>query len=196
MKLGLTGGIGSGKSFVAGVLFDTYGVPLLSADESARSVCAKGQEGYLKVLDSFGTDILDAEGELDRSKLAGLVFEDPSKLLDLELIVHPLVKKHLLEQVSSLEEDTVVLEIPLLYEARFEDLVDVVLLVACTEDQQISRCGARDGLDEEGVRKRMMRQMPLRDKVAKADFVVDNNGSFEETRRIVEDLWPKIKQKG
>ncbi|OED35655.1 dephospho-CoA kinase [PVC group bacterium (ex Bugula neritina AB1)] len=200
LVLGLTGGIGSGKSFVMEIISHYEGVVTLSADRITRFVLQKGQVGYSEVVNAFGEEILSEDQEIDRKRLGGLVFEDRHKLLDLEKLVHPLVREHLKKNICEIEESQeseekktcLVIEIPLLYEAGFEDLVDKVLVVACTEDKQFERCYKRDGLSEKDVRQRTIRQMPLREKVAKADFVIDNNLSMDQTRRQVEDLWPNI----
>ncbi len=196
LKIGLTGGICSGKSFVINCVSSYEYVVTLSADESAGFVCQRGEEGYASIVDMFGEDVLADDGEIDRSKLASIVFEDRQKLSELEKIVHPLVKQNLEQQMVDIDaDDVVVIEVPLLYEAHFEDMVDKVIVVACTEDEQIARCLQRDGLSEEAVRQRMIRQMPLRDKVVKANFVIDNNLNMDETRRQIESLWPKIIKK-
>ena len=195
LKLALTGGICSGKSFVRDIVSRYEGVFVLSADDSAKFICRKGGKAYADIVDVFGGDILSDDGQIDRARLAGIVFEDRQKLLSLEKIVHPLVKQHLLSQMEGFGGDVVFMEIPLFYEANFDDIADKVIVVACTEDEQIARCQLRDGLSEKDIRQRMIRQMPLREKVTKADFVIDNNLSMDETRRQMESLWLKIIKK-
>ena len=192
LKVALTGGICSGKSFLADILKNELNIDILSADECARHVSSKGQEGYNKIINEFGVGILLEDGSINRVSLAKEVFSNHRRLLDLEKIIHPLVRACLEEKINNIEKSCVVVEIPLLFEANFQDLVDKIIVIACTEDKQIERCQIRDGLTEEEVRQRMIRQMPLREKVMRADFIIDNNLSKEETRRQIENLWPKI----
>ena len=174
-----------------------------NAEEIAKNLSSQGGRAYTAIIQNFGS-ILEKSGELDRKKLAEIVFEDDKKLTLLESIVHPLVKKELEDKITECVKESkkkrrakkkvILVEVPLLYEAKFEDLFDAVLLVACSEDQQIFRAQKRDNLSEDAIRRRMMRQIPLREKVEKAHFIIDNNVTMNEMRKQLEVLWLKVVQ--
>jgi dephospho-CoA kinase len=175
------------------MLLEQDNLDLISADELARALCSPGKEAYTLIVERFGAEILNDQAMIDRRKLGQLVFSNREHLIELEEMIHPLVLRDIEDEISRLKMDYIVIEIPLLFEANFQDCVDVIVVVACTEDLQIERSQKRDGISEDEVRQRMIRQMPLREKVAQADFVIDNNQGEDETRRQVESLWPKIK---
>ncbi|MBA2878440.1 MULTISPECIES: dephospho-CoA kinase [Anoxybacillus] len=185
LTIGLTGGIASGKSTVAAMFRDLH-IPVIDADEIAHRVTAINGEAYKPIVEAFGRDILDANGAIDRRKLGTIVFDDEQKRKQLNAIVHPLVRKHMLqqkEQYAKQKEKAVVLDIPLLFESKLEHLVDRILVVYVDEQTQLHRLCERNGFSVEEARARMKAQMPLEEKRKKADAVIDNNGTIEETKR-------------
>ncbi|MGE5554233.1 MAG: dephospho-CoA kinase [Betaproteobacteria bacterium] len=196
MRLGLTGGLGSGKSRVAQALQE-LGAAVVDADQLAREVVAPGTPGWRAVVEAFGPEFLSPDGSLDRRKLGRLVFADEPARRRLEGIVHPEVKRLLRERAESLERagaPVVVLEVPLLFEAGFEGEVDKVVVVDAPEEVRQRRVMARDGLTLNEARQRLAAQLPLREKVGRADYVIDNSGRWEETQRQVEHLWEEIRR--
>ncbi|KFZ41704.1 dephospho-CoA kinase [Anoxybacillus flavithermus] len=185
LTIGLTGGIASGKSTVAAMFRDLH-IPVIDADEIAHRVTAIDGEAYHLIVETFGSDILDSNGAIDRRKLGAIVFHDEQKRKQLNAIVHPLVRKHMLqqkEQYAKQKEKAVVLDIPLLFESKLEHLVDRILVVYVDEQTQLHRLCERNGFSVEEARARMKAQMPLEEKRKKADAVIDNNGTIEETER-------------
>ncbi|KIQ93428.1 Dephospho-CoA kinase [Anoxybacillus thermarum] len=185
LTIGLTGGIASGKSTVAAMFRDLH-IPVIDADEIAHRVTAINGEAYKPIVETFGHDVLDANGAIDRRKLGAIVFDNEQKRKQLNAIVHPLVRKHMLqqkEQYAKQKEKAVVLDIPLLFESKLEHLVDRILVVYVDEQTQLHRLCERNGFSVEEARARMKAQMPLEEKRKKADAVIDNNGTIEETKR-------------
>ena len=193
---GLTGGIGVGKSTVAGI-FQEAGIPVVFADEVGRQVAAKGSGGLAEIVKSFGSEVLDDTEELDRRKLGTLIFNDPDKRLHLEGILHPRVRDHSRELLSSLEDagnKIVVYESALLYETQRHTEMSGVILVTAGEEQRIDRVRSRDGSDEEDVRKRIRTQMDEKEKRGLADYIVDNSGDLEALRSNVNSLIAQLLQ--
>jgi dephospho-CoA kinase len=192
LLVGLTGGIGSGKSTVARMLQDR-GAVVLDADGFARAAVVAGSPGLRSVVARFGRDILTAEGELDRPKLASIVFADPQALADLEAIVHPEVRRMIADGIQgNLDADRVVVLVnPLLIEMGTHRDCDVVVVVSVSPDTQIARSVAR-GMVEEDVRARIAAQLPLEERARTADVLIDNEGSFAELEREVDVLWRQL----
>lgn len=191
---GLTGGIGSGKSSVAALLRDR-GVPVVDADELAREAVAAGSPGLLQVVAAFGPEVLGPDGELDRKRLGQLVFGDPEARKRLNAITHPIVRGLSQERFAALERAGVVLagyDVPLLFEVGLEQVLRPVVVVAASEATQLARVMARDGLSEADVRARLAAQLPLAEKRARADHVLDNDGSLEDLARQVDELLAKL----
>ncbi|MGG3999985.1 dephospho-CoA kinase [Anoxybacillus kestanbolensis] len=185
LTIGLTGGIASGKSTVAAMFRDLH-IPVIDADEIAHRVTAIDGEAYQLIVETFGSDILDSNGAIDRRKLGAIVFHDEQKRKQLNAIVHPLVRKHMLqqkEQYARKREKAVVLDIPLLFESNLEHLVDRILVVYVDEQIQLRRLCERNGFSFEEAWARIKSQMPLEQKRKKADAVIDNNGTIEQTKR-------------
>jgi len=195
LVLGLTGGIATGKSTVAEILRE-LGAIVFSADLIAHETIAPDGPAYEVVLQAFGPEIRAPDGTIDRGKLGERVFRDPQARLRLESIIHPIVIERLLHEVKQLREDpgkreaVVVLEVPLLFEAKLEWMADKILLVAAEQDIQIRRLTRIRGLSVEEAERRIAAQMPITEKKARADWIIENGGSPEETRRQVEALWP------
>lgn len=194
--IGLTGGIASGKSTVAAVLRQ-LDVPVFDADAVSRQAVEKGSEGLRQIVELFGADYLTASGDLDRAKMAKLVFEDKKALKKLENIVHTYVRSEsekFLQQHSKDGCPAVVLDIPLLIEGGWYKEVDRVWLVSVDEKTQIKRAMTRSGMLQHEVEARIAAQMPLAEKLQYADLIIDNSGSSDDTELFVKNAWRKVLQ--
>ena len=190
-RVGLTGGIGSGKSEV-GRLLATLGAVVVDADEVARAVVAPGTAGLDQVVRAFGPDVLDAAGALDRPGLAALVFADPAARRRLEQITHPLIGAEIVRRAAGLAGDAVlVVEVPLLVEAGLRAGYDAVVLVEAPLPVRLSRLAAR-GMTREQALERIASQAGDEERRAAADIVVDNSGDLEHLRAAVAEAWPRI----
>jgi dephospho-CoA kinase len=192
LLVGLTGGIGSGKSTVSRLLAE-HGAVVLDADAFAREAVGTGTEGLDRVVQRFGSDVLGPDGELDRSKLAASVFVDEGARRDLESIVHPFVRQAIADGITenASSDRVVVLVNPLLIEMGTHRDCDVVIVVSAEPDTQVARSVA-SGMDEADVRARMAAQLPLDERARHADVVLDNEGTIEELARRVDELWPEL----
>lgn len=182
--IGLTGGIASGKSTVAAMLRDFH-IPIIDADIIAREVVEPGKEAYKGIVDAFGEEILQTNGEIDRQKLGSIIFHNEEKRLLLNRIVHPAIRMEMNRQKEMYIEQgerAVVLDIPLLFESKLISLVHKVLLIYVDEDVQLYRLMQRNHLTEEEARARVTSQMPLREKITLADEVINNNDTIEHTK--------------
>ncbi|HOJ76508.1 MAG TPA: dephospho-CoA kinase [Bacillota bacterium] len=194
IKIGLTGGIATGKSTVAKMV-RSFGIEVIDADQLAHQALEPGAKGYQLVLNEFGSHILMVDGKIDRRKLGEIVFNDQSKLKKLEAIVHPLVLTAMNQQLEKLEQqgkEVVVIEMPLLYEAKLESLFDMVWVVAADFEIQLKRLIERNGFQLDEAKQRIMCQQSLESKIEKADVVIDNNDDFEDTRLQVETELKKL----
>ena len=198
IRVGLTGGLASGKSFVGKVLAG-LGCHLIRADDLGHEVLAPGGEAYAGVVEAFGADILDEDGTIDRKRLAALVFNQPDRLQQLNAIVHPAVirREEQLIQTIADPEAIAVVEAAILIETGSYRRFDRIILVVCTEEQQIQRAMHRDGSTREEAEARLRRQMPLEEKRIYAHYVIDSSGSkentAEQTRRVHESLRSLVK---
>ena len=193
LLVGLTGGIGSGKSTAARMLRER-GAAVFDADVLAREAVAPGTEGHQAVVERFGADVLAPGGELDREALASVVFADPAARRDLEAIVHPEVRR-LFAEGSDAYRDTdlvVVLSAPLLVETGMHSAFDVLVVVAVPVSVQVERLMRDRGMSEAAVRARIDAQAPLEDKAAVADILLDNEGSPEELARQIDRIWADL----
>lgn len=195
LKVGLTGGIASGKSTVSEA-FARLGAKVLDADKVAREVVLPGQPAWLELQQVFGPEFFHPDGKLRRSKLRRLVFADPEKRSKLNAIVHPEVMREIKrksEQMMAEAPDAVFLvDVPLLLEVGAADRFDCVVVVYVREEVQLQRLMQRDRLSVEEASQALSMQIPLRDKVEQADFVIDNSGTLEETLAQVEKAWRKL----
>jgi dephospho-CoA kinase len=189
--IGLTGGIASGKSTISSMLTD-LDMPVVDADKIAREVVNPGEKAYEKVIQTFGKEVLLADEKIDRKKLGSIIFADEVKRKQLNQIVHPAVREEILKQRDALVVagvKCVVLDIPLLYESKLTHFVDKTLVVAVDEKVQLERLMKRDESDEAEARQRIQSQIPICEKVALADAVIDNNGakqvSYEQLEHIL-----------
>lgn len=191
MYLGLSGGIGSGKSTVAKILSD-LGAKVIDADAIAKEVLLKGTPGYASAVAAFGTGILDDERNIDRKSLAKLVFENPIELAKLEAIVHPAVIARVAEIRNSLPESVVVVyDTPLMFEKQLQDQFDKVLMVVSDKELRRSRLVGR-GLELGDIEARMANQATDEQRISIADFVIENNGSLEQLQEQVAKVWQQI----
>ena len=193
VKVALTGGIATGKTHVAHRL-RAAGVPLVDADVIARALVEPGQPLLETITNRFGGDIVTAAGTLDRPRLADRVFRDPAARHDLEAILHPAIRRRISEFFSTLPPSTpfAVADIPLLFETGREKEFDKVVVVACEPEAQVARVMARDRLSRADAERRLAAQLPIADKVRRADYVVRTDGAHEDTDleadRLVERL--------
>ena len=190
LLVGLTGGIGSGKSTVARML-EERGAVVFDADLLAREAVEPGTPGHAAVIERFGADVLAPGGELDREALASIVFADPAARRDLEQIVHPEVRR-LFAEGSEAYHDTdriVVFSAPLMVESGMHTAFEILVVVSATVATQIQRLMRQRGMSEPSIRARIDAQAPLEDKAAVADFLVDNEGTLAELQSQVERLW-------
>ena len=192
--IGLTGGIASGKSAVAAEL-RRLGLPVFDADEASRQAVAAGSEGLKLVQQTFGSEYLTTTGELNREKVAALVFRDKEALKKLEAIIHKIVLSEVdcfLQECRSQGCQAAVLDVPLLIECGWHEKVDVVWLVAVSIEEQIKRAMLRSGMPEADVKRRIAAQMSLEEKKAYAGVVFDNSGELENTLSAVRKEVKKI----
>jgi dephospho-CoA kinase len=190
--IGLTGGIGSGKSTVSGFLRE-LGAHVIDADEGSRAVVEPGTPGFDAVVAEFGPQMV-RDGRLDRQRLADVVFNDRHALERLNAIVHPLVREWVADRLAKAAAEGVefpVQDIPLLFENGYEPLFRSTILVYAPERLQLERLVAR-GMPEADARARIANQMPIDEKRSRADFVIDNSGAREETRAQTEKVWTEI----
>lgn len=190
-RIGLTGGIASGKSTVAKFLQE-MGLPVINLDQISREIVAKGTPGYREVLRAFGQAIVDPETkELNRKALGQIIFNDATSRKRLEEITHPLIRKRMEEKIQELAvagQKVVVVEVPLLIESEMMDLFDQVWLVFVEEATQIERLKLRDDLADEGAWARLNAQMPLREKKPFADQIIHNTGQVEDLKAQLDKL--------
>jgi dephospho-CoA kinase len=196
LKLGLTGGIASGKSVVASMLGE-LGFRVLDADSVSHRLMEPRQPAHDQILREFGPAIAGHSGRIDRAKLAAIVFADPAKLARLNSILHPLVEQAMLLQFDTWERsgtrDAVFVEAALLVEAGFTNRLDGLVVVSCTPEQQLQRLLAR-GMSEVEARGRIAAQLPLDEKLRHATYTIDCSGALEKTRAQVQTLAAKLRQ--
>jgi dephospho-CoA kinase len=197
LKVGLTGGLASGKTFVGHALA-SHGCLLIQADELGHEVLHPGGEAYDEVVREFGSEILGPDGHIDRLRLAGLVFGSPARLDQLSRLVHPPVVRREEEMAAAFTarepHGIVVVEAAILIETGSYRRFDRMILVTCTEEQQRERALRREGAAEAGVVARLSHQMPLAEKRKFADFVIDTSGDKEDTLRQTETVYQALRR--
>ena len=195
-RIALTGGIATGKSYVAGKIKEA-GVPMVDADVLSREVVAPGTPGLAAVRRRFGPDAVRRDGTMDRVRIAQIVFKDKRARLDLEAIIHPAVQKAIDEFFATLPKRTpfAVADIPLLFETGRENQFNAVVVVACPRDLQLKRLMERNKLSKEDAERRLNAQLPIDQKVKKATHVIRTEGTFEDTDAQVADLIKKLSAK-
>ena len=195
-RIGLTGGIATGKSYVAGKIKEA-GVPIVDADVLAREVVAAGTPGLAAVRKRFGPDAVRRDGTMDRVRIAQIVFKDKRARLDLEAIIHPAVQRAIDDFFAQLPKRTpfAVADVPLLFETKREGQFQEVVVVACPRDMQLTRLMERNKLSREDAERRLGAQLPIDQKVKKATHVIRTDGTFEETDAQVASLIKKLSAK-
>ncbi|MYR57056.1 dephospho-CoA kinase [Streptomyces sp. SID625] len=192
LKVGLTGGIGAGKSEVSRLLVEC-GAVLIDADRIAREVVAPGTPGLAAVTDAFGPQVLAADGSLDRPRLGAVVFADPERLAVLNAIVHPLVGARSRELEEAAAEDAVVVhDVPLLTENGLAPLYDLVIVVDARPETQLDRLVRLRGMTEEDARARMAAQATREQRLEIADIVIDNDVPLDRLRERVREVWTRL----
>lgn len=194
LRVAVTGGIATGKSHVREA-FVRLGVPTIDSDLLAREAVAPGSPGLAAIAVRFGVAMLDSNGALDRAKMARLVFSDEPARRALEAIVHPEVRHRTDAWFAGLDGHRypyAIADIPLLYEVHRERDVDRVIVVACDAGTQLQRLMARDGLSEAEARQRIGAQLPIEDKIARADYVIRTDAGFDQTDRQVAQLHARL----
>jgi dephospho-CoA kinase len=195
LKVGLTGGIGAGKSEVSRLLV-AHGAVLIDADRIAREVVAPGTPGLAAVVAAFGEDVLAEDGSLDRPKLGAVVFADPDRLAVLNSIVHPLVGARSRELEQAAAEDAVVVhDVPLLTENGLAPLYDLVVVVDAAPGTQLDRLVRLRGMTEEDARARMAAQATREKRREIADIVIDNDVPLEELQQRVREVWAELERR-
>lgn len=189
--LGITGGIATGKSTVVNV-FREYGFPIVDGDVIAREIVAPNQPGLSVIIQTFGREILNQDGTLDRKKLGSFIFADSNKRQKLDEILEPILRHEISQQIATAKKqaDLVIADIPLLYEAAYEGEVDQVAVVYVPEKIQIQRLMQRDQLTEVQAKQRISSQLSIEEKKTKADIIFDNQQTKQKTRQQVES-WLK-----
>jgi dephospho-CoA kinase len=197
LKVGLTGGLASGKSFVGQALAD-LGCHLIQADVLGHEVLLPGGEAYEPVIRQFGTAILDQSGRIDRKRLGAYVFGEPDRLALLNSLVHPPVirrEEALIARAEAADPNGIaVVEAAILIETGSYQRFAKIILVVCTEEQQIQRAMKRDGAGREEVEARLRRQMPLEEKRKFADYVIDTSGEKENTLRQTREVYESLRR--
>lgn len=184
MIIGLTGSIASGKSTVSQMLKE-LGYPVVDADLVARQVVEPGTETLNSIEQAFGAEVIRADGSMDREKVGSIIFNDPASRKKLNDIIHPAIRREMLRQRQAfLDEgyETVIMDIPLLFESKLQHMVDKILVVSVSEQEQLKRLMERNGLAEQQAKARIASQLPISVKEQGADEVLDNNGSLDHTK--------------
>jgi len=192
--IGLTGGVGSGKSTVAGMFAD-LGASVVDADEATHAVYAPGTDGFDAIVDAFGPEYV-RDGQIDRQRLGDLVFRDEAARLRLNAIVHPRVRDWMTARTAEAMDrgaEIVIQDVPLLFENGLQDLFSSTVLVYARPETQVARLVEQRGLPRDRARAILAAQMPIDQKRPLASFVIDNDGSLDETRRQVDEVWARAR---
>jgi dephospho-CoA kinase len=191
LKIGLTGGFGTGKTTVAR-MFRELGAFVVDADRLAQGLLRQGSRQYDRIVRVFGEDILDRRGRIVRLRLARKVFGHPHRLLRLSRIIHPAVYRIIKSKFGRSRKPVRVAVVPLLFEASWEDRFDCRVVVIADRKNVLRRVKATRSMDEYDIKQRQRAQLPLALKVKRADFVIDNNGSLSRTREQVKVVWKRL----
>jgi dephospho-CoA kinase len=187
LRVGLTGGIGSGKSTVA-TFFAARGVPIIDTDEIARELVLPGESAYREIIERFGRDILDPTGTIDRAKLRARVFNDAHERQALEAILHPRIRESVKRRLNELKSSYAIVVVPLLIETGFDGLTDRILVVDADDEARIERVVRRSGVTSDQVRQIMATQTTRKERLTRADDVIENNVGLDKLEQQVERL--------
>ena len=198
LNVGLTGGIACGKSTVA-KMFVNRGAHLIDFDKLTHEAQEPGKPAWQKIVDYFGREILKPDKKIDRVKLGNIVFSDEKKLAKLGKIVHPLIYQEWearLERIEKKEKHAIILsDVPLLFEGKMQYFFDLTMVVLVSQEDQINRLIKRNGCSMEEAQRRLNSQMPISEKIALADIVIDNKGTVADTERKVNEVWHELLQR-
>ena len=195
--IGLTGGIVSGKSTVA-LMFKDLGAKIVDADKLGHSVILPHEPAWEKIVKIFGKDVLQNDLTIDREKLGKIVFANQSLLKKLNDITHPEITKIIKKEIDSVKNKTynqkkiLIIDAALIYEAKIDRLMDKIIVVYIDEDEQIKRLIKRNNLSKDEALQRIKSQMPMKEKVKMADYVIDNSNSLDKTKKQVEKIWKNL----
>jgi dephospho-CoA kinase len=189
--IGLTGNIGTGKSTVAAMLAE-LGAEVIDADRVAHEVMQAGTLAHRRIVEAFGLEVLDPDGEIDRARLGAIVFADPAALMRLEAIVHPATLEAINRRIAATSADVVVVEAIKLIESGIADGCYSVWVTACRPQQQVHRIVGGRGLSRAQAEQRVQAQPPQEEKIARADVVIDTTGSLSRTRAQVQAAWERL----
>ncbi len=195
IKVGLTGGVATGKATVAG-FFKRLGALIVDADRIAHEAILPGTKAWGELVNAFGRFILKSNGRIDRRRLASIVFEDGDKVKRLNSIVWPPVIKEMGRRLEIAEREgrhkVIVANVPLLFEAGLKGEFDKIIVVTCHRDEQIRRCSKRDGLTKKEIESRIKLQLPMEEKIKRADYVITNASSLEDAEKQVNEIWNEL----
>jgi dephospho-CoA kinase len=186
--IGLTGGIATGKSTVANYLATTYNLPILDADIYARDAVSVGSPILSQIAEKYGTEIILSDGNLNRTKLGEIIFNQPKERHWVERVIHPYVRSCFDKAINESSANTLILVIPLLFEANLENLVNQIWVVSCSSQQQKERLIERNNLTPEQAAARINSQLPIAEKIARADVVLDNSANLESLLRQIDKV--------
>lgn len=195
-KIGLTGNIGTGKTTVAW-MFSELGVPLINADEIAHEALKPHSKTWAQLFDRYGKKILLRQGVVDRKVLAQIIFGNEAERKFVESLIHPKVQEEISKKLAEAKHKNtpmIIVEIPLLFETKWDKEMDSIIVVRCDIEQQIARCQEKFGLSREEVLLRIKAQLPIEKKIAKADYVIDNAGSKSETMIQVRRVYTSLEK--
>ena len=186
--IGLTGGIATGKSTVANYLATTYNLPILDADIYARDAVSVGSPILSQIAEKYGTEIILSDGNLHRAKLGEIIFNQPEERDWVERVIHPYVRSCFDKAIKESSANTLILVIPLLFEANLENLVNQIWVISCSPQQQQQRLIERNNLTPEQAAARINSQLPIAEKIARADVVLDNSANLESLLRQIDKV--------
>ena len=186
MRVGVTGIFASGKGTVC-EMFGALGAEVIDTDIAAREIMEPGQDTLKRIIEKFGSEFINSDGTLDRRGFANSVFGNNEKVKILNEITHPAIKKIVIERSSG--DKIYMINTPLLFEAEFDKFMDYNIIVTANEDQVLYRGSKRDKISEDEIKERLKHQIPLKEKIKLADYIIDNSGSIEDTKRQVFNLW-------
>lgn len=191
MKIGVTGIYASGKGTVCS-MFEDLGARVIDTDVIARQIVEPGSDGLSRLVEEFGKAILDSDGRLERRSFANIVFKDPLKVKRLNEITHPIILGRVIDIISGAPDEVYMVNTPLLFESGFDRHMDKNIVVVAHTGQVIGRGMNRDRITEKEIRERLNHQNSLNEKIKKADYVIDNSGTLENTKRQVRIIWNSL----